>query len=136
MKMEWREVRNFGESFKIQELIDILIDVFDNAVHAIDVHIATLERDLRHCKSASGTALRSFWLRVDDQLGAAKYRESTPAVFVRDYGVPYLGGLAAMHRSCNSSYRPFARGAQMIGLEFDRGKAGGPRRQIGHATVP
>ena len=50
MKMEWREVCDLSECFEIQKPVDILIDVLDNAVHAIDVHLETLARAVRHCE--------------------------------------------------------------------------------------
>src|SRR5258708_27275367 len=52
MEMKRREVRNLSQRLEIQELIQMLIDVLRNAVHAIDVHVAASggihrDRDLR-----------------------------------------------------------------------------------------
>jgi hypothetical protein len=40
MEVKRREMRHLGERLQFQELIQMLIDVLRDAVHAIDVHIA------------------------------------------------------------------------------------------------
>ena len=51
--MERREVRDFGERLEVQVLIQMLIDVFSDSMHAIDIDIAALGRVARHrdCES-------------------------------------------------------------------------------------
>lgn len=44
MEVERRKVRNLGQSLKVQELIEMLIDVLDYPMHAVDIHIAAFER--------------------------------------------------------------------------------------------
>ena len=53
MKMERRKVRDFGERLEVQVLIQMLIDVFSDSMHAIDIDIAALGRTARHreCES-------------------------------------------------------------------------------------
>ncbi len=48
MEVKRREVRNLGEGLQIQELIEMLIDVLRDTVHAIDVHIAASGSMDRH----------------------------------------------------------------------------------------
>ena len=60
MKMEWREMRDFSESLEIQKLIDVLIDVLDDAVHAIDIHLEALGRAFRHCNLRRGQPYAVF----------------------------------------------------------------------------
>src|SRR5450631_517812 len=126
----------------------MLIDVLRNTVHAIYVHIAASGSMHRYRQRAasdrprvnrqdrSSPRLRRVILPgVENHLRAAKYRQCTAGLFVRDDGIPYLGGLAAMHGSGDADYRPVVRGAKVIGLQLDGGKTAGFRRETGHAPI-
>lgn len=44
MEVKRRKVRDLRQALKVQELIEMLIDVLDYPMHAVDIHIAAFER--------------------------------------------------------------------------------------------
>lgn len=44
MEMKRRKMRNLSQALKVQVLIEMLIDVLDYPMHAVDIHIAAFER--------------------------------------------------------------------------------------------
>src|SRR5258707_8969073 len=109
MEMKRREVRNLGERLQIQELIQMLIDVLRDTVHAIDVQMAASGSIHRYrgvrsfsrrrpiqCNRCSWPLPCGFLLAVENHLRTAKYRQRPAGLLVRHDRIPYLGGLAAM----------------------------------------
>ena len=52
MEVKRRKVSNLREGLKVQELIEILINVLDYPMHAVDIHIAAFERAHRFSGAA------------------------------------------------------------------------------------
>jgi len=44
MEVKRRKMRDLSQGLKVQELIEMLIDVLDYPMHAVDIHISAFER--------------------------------------------------------------------------------------------
>ena len=94
-------------------------------------------------RSRRRTFARGFQVRiassafscVKHHLRASEQRDGFAGFAVRHRGIPDLSRLSQMRCGGNALDRPLGRGAEVVGLQLNRGEALGSLRQARNATV-
>src|ERR1700682_2932920 len=136
MEMKRGEVRDFGQSFEVQRLIEMLVDVLENSVHpTVILGAASGRRDVDSRRISMtrppqpgeapvdrrpnlglrpmndhDVSLNRASLGVENQLGTTKQRNGLAGILVSNDGVPDLRRLAEVHGLRATDNRSFLGG--------------------------